>query len=170
MTTTAYSGVVRVHYGFMYLTKDGDFVNDFGIVGQANGLCGAGVAEQLFLVTGLHTGEVPVDVTWHEGEPALADEWEDVVEVSFDVPASSMVLISFDDAIELELGAGGPHRVRYCASGLDAAHQMDTPEEGEDAPDRYAIQLWPAESRPDEIVRQTSGHAAYWHSETTSSR
>ena len=37
--------------------------------------------------------------------------------------------------------------------------------EGEAAPDRYLLQLWPSPRRADIVVRQTSEAAAYWHSE-----
>jgi hypothetical protein len=42
--------------------------------------------------------------------------------------------------------------------------ELDTTEEGEAAPDRYLLQLWPAPEAPDVLVRQTSAIAAYWHS------
>lgn len=169
MTITAFSGTVHVHYRFLYLAGDVVDDPDFGVQGQANGLCGAGVAGQLSFITGLHTGELPVEVTWHESEPALTDAWEDVVEVPFDVPSTSLWFSAFEEFHEIEIGAAGPHRVRYCASGMDAGNLMDTPGPGESAPDRYAIQLWPAEHRPDEIVRRTSRHADYWHSTATES-
>ncbi|WP_051798293.1 hypothetical protein [Catenuloplanes japonicus] len=52
------------------------------------------------------------------------------------------------------------YRVRYCATGMDdAAAEPDT----DDAVDRYLLQFWPADPAPDEIVRQGSAHAAYWH-------
>ena len=31
------------------------------------------------------------------------------------------------------------------------------------APDRYLLQLWPAEPAPDAVVREGSEIAAYWH-------
>jgi hypothetical protein len=37
------------------------------------------------------------------------------------------------------------------------------PDEGELAPDRYLLQLWPAPAAPDEIEKETSAVAGYWH-------
>ena len=53
--------------------------------GQANGLCGARSDHRLAMVTGLHTGDVPLRIEWHMEEPRLDPEWEDVVEASLDV-------------------------------------------------------------------------------------
>ncbi|QHT57907.1 hypothetical protein GXP71_18670 [Cellulomonas sp. H30R-01] len=45
---------------------------------------------------------------------------------------------------------------------MDDAHQGG-PEEGEPPLDRYLLQLWPAPTAPDEVVRCGSGIARYWH-------
>ena len=89
--TEVFAGGVEVHYGFIDLYSDpdgsGDEADDLvgARRGQANGLVGAQVPHQLGMVTGLHTGEVPLVVTWSEAEPELDDSWEDVVEVSVDL-------------------------------------------------------------------------------------
>ena len=49
------------------------------------GLAGARVPHQLSLVTGLHTGDVPLTVSWDEHEPPLDDAWTDAVEVSWEL-------------------------------------------------------------------------------------
>ena len=46
---------------------------------------------------------------------------------------------------------------------MDAGRDLDTTDEGEEAPDRYLLQLWPAPQAPDAVVRQTGETAAYWH-------
>ena len=43
--------------------------------------------------------------------------------------------------------------------GSDADVVMDD----EPVVDRFLLQFWPAEPRPDAVVRQTSDTAAYWH-------
>ena len=53
--------------------------------------------------------------------------------------------------------------MRYCAAGMDEGRRRDTRLEGEDAPDRYRLQFWPAPIGPDAILRCTSEIAAYWH-------
>ena len=87
--------------------------------GQLNGLCGAGVPKVLSLVTGLHTGSVPVVIEWLDAEPDLDPGWEDVVEVSFQPTETDLMLSSFDEAHPLSLLRTGSHRVRYCALGMD---------------------------------------------------
>ena len=115
------------------------------------------------MVTGLHTGEVPFRVEWWPAEPPLDGRWEEVVEASYDVATEMLSLQSFEDSFDVTLPATGPHRARYSAAGMDAARQLDTTDEDEDAPDRYLLQLWQAPEAPDSVVRQSSEIAAYWH-------
>lgn len=163
MTTELFAGELPVHYGFAHVLTEARGVGaDLTDArrGQVNGLLGAAVPHQLLLTTGLHTGSVAFAVTWSEAEPAIADEWEDVVEASLDVAATSAHLTSFQDAFPLALPATGPHRARFHATGFDAGSEADTAGPG---PDRYLLQLWPAALEPDRIVRETSSGAAYWH-------
>lgn len=53
--------------------------------------------------------------------------------------------------------------MRYCGWGMDAGHQSGPPMDGEPLVDRYLLQFWPAPPAPDEILKQTSAQAAYWH-------
>ena len=167
--TEVFAGGVEVHYGFIDLYSDpdgsGDEADDLvgARRGQANGLVGARVPHQLGMVTGLHTGQVPLVVTWTETEPALEDDWEDVVEVSVDLITPDLTLATFDNAYGCQVPQDGWHRARYCVSGMDEGQELDTPDEGEVAPDRYLLQLWPAPESTDVIVRQGSEIAAYWH-------
>jgi hypothetical protein len=117
----------------------------------------------LHLITGLHTGSVPLRVEWWPEAPPLDPTWEEVVEAPFDVPATDLALHAFDHSSDVRLPATGPHRARYCGSGMDAGHDLDTTDEGEPAPDRYLLQLWPAPEAPDAVLRQTSETAEYWH-------
>ena len=160
-----FDDLVPVHYGFVNLIVGEVDAEAIGRerAGQANGLCGASVPRQLLMVTGLHTGEVPFRVEWWPEEPPLGEAWEDVVEVPYDVEQPVLSLQSFEHFFEVELPRTGPHRARYSAAGLDAGRELDTTDEGEVAPDRYLLQLWPAEPAPDKVVRQTSETAAYWH-------
>jgi len=124
---------------------------------ESNGLCGAGVPGMLALITGTHTGWVAFRIESHEIEPVLDAEWGDVVEVSFETTRDEAFLAGLmGEVFAFPLPRGG-YRVRYCARGLDDAHERD------DAEDRYLLQFWPAPPAPGRILVQTSDQAAYWH-------
>lgn len=163
-----WTGTVWVAYGQAYVQSTDEIpMPDRAFAGQANGLCGAGVPGGLFLRTGLHTGRVGFAVEVHDTRPPFGEEWEEIIEVSF-APTSSQVVLT-----EWGGGAGqgprplglapGDWRVRYCATGMDAAHSAGPPAEGTEPVDRYLLQCWPARSTIDRVVRQTSARAAYWH-------
>lgn len=161
-----YDDMVHVHYGFMDLGPQ-YVIPEHQLQargGQRNGLCGAALPGHLHLTTGLHTGEVPLRVEVHDGPPPLGEQWEDVVEVSFEPTDAQYALSTFDTSVQLDLPVPDTYRVRWSASGMDAAHHDGIPEDGGSAPDRYLLELWPAPWASDAIVRQTSEHAAYWHS------
>lgn len=163
--TVMYEGLLRVHYGFFDVCAgadpDGDLID--ARRGQANGLCGAVFDRRLAMVTGLHTGDVPLRIEWHRDEPGLDAAWEDVVEASLDVASLDGRLTSFEDGADLSFPQTGWHRARYCVAGMDEGNGLDTPNHEELVPDRYLLQLWPAPAAPDEIVRESSAIAGYWH-------
>lgn len=158
---------VWVHYGQLSVESDVEIGGDMGecFGGQRNGLLGAAVPGTLFLMTGLHTGEVGFTVERHDTEPALGPEWEDVVEASFR-PVGEAALVGWagEWSVELDL-VETDYRVRYCGVGMDrenAAEPEDTePEDVEQ--ERYLLQFWPAPPAPDAVVRQSSAQAEYWH-------
>ena len=115
------------------------------------------------MITGLHTGTVPFEVAVLEDEPAIGDEWEEVVEASFSTAGRDYWLRAFDDGHELVLPVATSYRARYCAMGMDEAHQADVRMPDEPVIDRYLLQLWPAPTRDDAVLRQSSEYAAYWH-------
>ena len=156
-----------VHYRFVYLSPadDEDPDLDESTRGQVNGLLGAATRVALSLVTGTHTGEVPIRVEWHEAEPMLETVWEDVVEASFNVVDQRMRLAAFDDAREVRVPKTGPHRVRLSAAGFQAGSDEENLGEDDPAPDRYLLQLWPGPLVADRIVRVSGSAAQYWHDE-----
>ncbi|MFD7296630.1 hypothetical protein ACFV9W_25355 [Streptomyces sp. NPDC059897] len=159
------AGEIQLHYGQAYIESGSDFAPELQetFAGQRSGLCGAAVPGFLFLITGLHTGDVGFTVEVHEREPALAPDWEDVVEVSFRPASERTCLTQWAGEAAWELGLDPvDHRVRYCAYGMDAGSDLDTRIDEPQA-DRYLIQFWPAPAAPDRIVRQTSEAAEYWH-------
>ncbi|WP_410640095.1 hypothetical protein [Amycolatopsis sp. lyj-346] len=163
---TVVHGDVHVHYGQIYVHDEagepfeGDLTACF--TGQRNGLCGAAVPGTLFLITGLHTGEVGFTAEVHETEPPDSDA-EDVVEVTFRAEGRT-VLVTWggSDWWDLEL-APGDYRVRYGGTAMDAGRERDTRLGGEPRLDSYLLQFWPAPAASDVVVRASSAIAAYWH-------
>ncbi|MFE7764693.1 hypothetical protein [Streptomyces sp. NPDC057438] len=160
-------GEVHVHYGQIYVESDQDGVGPGlaeAFAGQSSGLCGAAIPGALWLTTGLHTGSVGFTVEVHDQAPPLDPAWEDVVEVSFRPLSATSVLMEWagEDAWDLDLEETD-YRVRYCATGMDAARKRDTRLDDDPQVDRYLLQFWPAPPRSDQVIRQTSQNAAYWH-------
>lgn len=166
MSRVLFEGEIDVHYGFIDLTGRADNHPPELIearAGQRNGICGAAVPGFLSMVTGLHTGPVRFTMEWHETEPPPDDRWEDVVEVSFQPPGTELQLLAFDHTVEVALPAAPSLRARFCASGMDAAQELDTVVDDDPAPDSYLLALWPAPPAPEAVLRQTSAAAAHWH-------
>ncbi|MFJ1666143.1 hypothetical protein ACIOK4_07080 [Streptomyces bottropensis] len=161
-------GEVHVHYAQIYVESDPDGVGPGlaeAFAGQSSGLCGAAIPGALWLTTGLHTGSVGFTVEVHDVAPPLDPAWEDVVEVSFRPLSATSVLMQWagEDTWALDLDRID-YRVRYCATGMDAARERDTRLDDVDPQlDRYLLQFWPASPRPDQVLKQTSQNAAYWH-------
>jgi hypothetical protein len=167
-TRILFAGQLHVHYGQAYVTSrsDGSIGIDMpeAFAGQANGLCGAGCLGGLFLMTGLHTGHVGFAVELHDQAPPLDDAWQEVVEVSFKPAGSEAALVEWAGEAHWPLDLERvDYRVRYCASGMDEARSADTIADGEPEVDRHLLQLWPSPPQRDQVVRQTSNAAAYWH-------
>lgn len=160
-----FSGNFEISYGQFYLMgEDSEYDLDAGFKGQTNGLCGAADAPSLYFVTGLHTGHVQLALHLHENEPTLDESWEDIVEVPY----------RLTEELHLEecCGSGyaplpipqGNYRIRYSGNKLDQAHAEDCLLDDEPTIDSYRVDFWPAtETRGDEIIRQHSEQAAYWH-------
>jgi hypothetical protein len=164
-----YDDLMPVHYGYIYLSAGSEPSDDLNgtRAGQRNGLLGAQAPNQVSMVTGLHTGEVPLKIEWHPNEPAIDGSWEDVVEASVEFGESDALLSSFDEFIGIELPATGWHRVRYCANRMDEGRALDTPDDDETAPDQYLLQMWPAPPGADEVKVLGSSNAEYWHGVAT---
>jgi hypothetical protein len=163
-----YSGELPVSYRQFYVeSRPGEFGADpsDACAGQSNGLCGAAVPGYLFLTTGLHTGTVGLTVEVHDSPPPLGESWEEVVEVSFRPESASTVLLPWGDgplcALELPVA---DYRVRYCGRGMDQAEEEELAVlAGEGIVDHYLLQFWPAVPGTDQVIRQTSRSADYWH-------
>jgi hypothetical protein len=154
-----YDGPVFVEYGQAALAGEwGPAELDEMFAGQVQGLCGTAVPGLVQLMTGTHTGDVMMRVELHDSEPTYGDGWEDVVEASWTSTGGRVVLAGLMGApvVELDLPPGD-YRVRYAGRDMDHERDEDLP------PDTYLLQVWPAPSAPDVVLRETSGVASYWH-------
>ncbi|MFB7328277.1 hypothetical protein [Streptomyces sp. NPDC056190] len=164
---TLFSGELRVAYGQFYVCSGDSLFStatplDDSFAGQRAGLCGGAVPGHLFLLTGMHTGSVPITVELHETEPPLdADVWEDIVEASFRPVSDDIWLVEWGNgSYPLPLSETS-YRVRYHCRGMDEARTARYA--GEPVLDEYLLRFWPSPPAPDRVVKETSQAAAYWH-------
>jgi len=78
--------------------------------GQVSGLVAAAQPGARSLVTGLHTGPVPLFVEALDAAPPLDDRGGDVVEVSFTTPTTALWLQAFQDSAKISLPPRAPNR------------------------------------------------------------
>jgi hypothetical protein len=96
---TLMSQTAWVHYGQIYVESGEDYpdlAECFG--GQSNGLCGAAMPGILFLITGLHTGEVGFTVELYDAPPPIDDDWQEIVEASFRPTGEAALVPSLAEA------------------------------------------------------------------------
>lgn len=159
---------LRVEYGQFYVRSDHE-VDPSGEVrdGQVNGLCGAAVPGLLFCTTATSYGRVGLRIEVLAAGPSPGPEHEEVVEVCFHPNSDSTWVQEWDGptvcSIPLERRW---YRLRYSAQQFQAAGEADSdPDRNYPAViDSYLLQFWPEPGpRPDEVVRQSSTLAGYWH-------
>lgn len=116
----------------------------------------------LFLVTGTHTGSIPVRVSLWDSEPDLGD-WPEIVEASL-IPHGDGGLWPWGETpvVEFPLPAES-YRVRWNSRAMDEGAADAGVEFGDPSPDSYELMLWPAPVAPERIIRQDSIQAACWH-------
>lgn len=164
-----YSGTVQVHYGFFTLTAFPDphalGTDAEAFTNQANGLCGSAAAPLAYVRTGLHTGDVTVDVILAPSRPPVDSEsWEEIIELDYHVETPATMLAGFSEGTELAIPLGH-YRIRFSARHLDQAHKADTG----DHIDSYQLLLWPHTPDPhapqptDTILKATSDIAKARH-------
>jgi hypothetical protein len=162
-----FEGRLFVHYGQAYVFSGGstdtsDMPRMFP--GQANGLLGSAQPGRLFLITGLHTGSAHLLVEVADAAPPDEDG-EECVEASFTPEAGDARLVDWDGntVCALPLTAATTYRVRYCATGMDAARKIDTLSDQDMPVDSYLLAFWTAPTEPDRVVLRTGETAAFWH-------
>jgi len=161
-----FAGPLWVHYGQAYvLVGDGDSSDlDDCFRGQVNGLCGTASSGVMFLLTGLHTGQVGFTIEVSESPPEVDSSWEEIVEAPFLVSDLPVALYEWGESSGQPLPlATGQYRARYSARNMQAGNDQDTSVDDETIIDEYRLQFWPAPAVPDQVIRQTSSIAAYWH-------
>jgi hypothetical protein len=165
-----FDGEVPACYWTFYLFSgdvDAGLDPELAFAGQRNGLCGAGAVGALTLRTGVHSGCVSLVVEQLAGPPPLDHRWDEIVEVPFEPAGVTGEIFDWDGDVHAQFDLEpGPHRVRYCATGMNAAFAADTRLDGDPELDRFPLQFWPAPPRPDQILKQTSTSAASWHADT----
>jgi hypothetical protein len=161
---TLMSEMAWVDYGQIYVESGEDYPDLAEcFAGQCNGLCGAAKPGILFLITGLHSGQVGFTVELHDAPPPADQTWQEIVEASFR-PIGQAALAGWGGMGRWPLRlAETSYRVRYCATGMDEANELNFRPEEDPEGDRYLLQFWPAPPEPDRVVKQTSEVAAYWH-------
>jgi hypothetical protein len=161
-----FDGRLWVHYGQAYVLPKGSYDIDLqgSFCGQRNGLCGAASGTELFLITGLHTGDVAFVLDLFDAEPQIDLSWEEIVEASFSVGPQGVSLVEWggQHAYGIPIAAG-TYRARYCARGMQRGRDIDNIQKGETPVDSYSLAIWPAEASQDVVIKQTSEIADYWH-------
>lgn len=158
-----FQGPVKVHFGQIYVLPMDSYglELDDSFCGQANGLCGGSISGTLFLITGLHTGEVEFTLEVFDAEPSIDEKWEEIVEVSLDVGEKPISVMNWDgDKVCGIPVTKGCYRVRYCAFDMDLGHESLG---GDGIVDFYHLSIWPSPRADDAVVKQTSHSAHYWH-------
>lgn len=165
-----FGGNLYVHYGQAYVDASTGNGSDLkaSFHGQSNGLCGAAIRGNLFLITGLHTGHVRLTVSITETEPPVNDEWEDIVKVPYATDGKSTFIRDWNGKKVCDVPlVGTTFRVRYCAKSMDEGREADTIVD-EEPIDSYALIFWPDSEKsnsekPDKVIKQSSKIADHWH-------
>lgn len=163
--------IIRTDYGQFDFVWDEDsfgFDGEFDrfFAGQVNGLVGAANPQGMYVNLARRSGGSHLQLVLHHAEPPPPpSEWEDVVEVSVQIPDGAEVRwVSWaaESSGEIDGLSGGSYRARISARGRDSAAANEF---ADTVLDHYRVELWPAPPADDEIVRVGSENATYWHRE-----
>lgn len=164
--------MIETDYGQLDLLWADDYVGFDGNVdrffaGQVNGLVGAASGAGLYLNLARRSGGSSVRIVRLDEAPDIDDDkWEDIVEASTTIPAGAhprWATWAGEDGGSLDLGQG-TYRVRVSARGRDVGQFADG------TMDCYLVEIWPAPTREDSIIKLSSANAEYWHREVGSRR
>ena len=126
--------------------------------------------------TGTAYGPVRLTVEAHDGPTDLdLDAWDEVVDVSFDLPSATLVILTLlsGPAATLDLASGGgAYWLRVHARGRDDAR--DGPEDEDDEPiEEHLIAVWPADpalDAPHAVVYKATDKVGAYHRHAESRR
>ncbi len=172
-----FSGNIGIDYSQFYIETsyeeedDDDYLfSESAFENQKNGICGASLQGKIFFVASIQYGVITIEVELYSIEPPIGESYEEIVEVSFVCGDKPVFLCEWAHEKTYELALPkGIYRVRYCIKGMD---KNDTDADDGEIPipgQLNLIQFWLAEPMDDEIIKQTSGNAGYWHKEWGSS-
>ncbi|MFF7975819.1 hypothetical protein [Streptomyces sp. NPDC007905] len=114
------------------------------------------------VLTGIHTGDVDVTVTFHTNAPQPGGaEWEEIVEISLHSASGELMvrglMADLDEELpELSFDGPGDYRLRVHARGRDTAIDL-TPD---DVTEWYLIQVWSAPAQEAVVLRQIDSYGA----------
>lgn len=127
-----------------------------------NGLVEQSAPGAIRIETGIAGGSVDVEVEVRSEPPEVEDvrDWDDVAEVSIDVPGDELLVTSLFAFLPRELpnlvpSGPGPYRVRVHARGRDTA--VDSTQSGVE---RYKIVTWPSPSSASRTLKATDAYGA----------
>lgn len=103
-------------------------------------------------------GLTPVETVVLDAESTDDPSWEDAAELSFTATFAVVLAgwASDDPSHVLPLQEGVDYRLRYSVRGAQPSWG------GDDDPDEYRIEVWPAPITPPRMLRATSQWAGYW--------
>ncbi|MDR6639052.1 hypothetical protein [Paenarthrobacter nitroguajacolicus] len=174
MYSVLFEQVVHTDYGQFDLTWGEEFADGVGFngifeqffKGQVNGLIGASDPAGLYVHFGRRSGGSSLRIILMEERPPDATDdalWEDIVEVSFTLPAGRKLKWSSwaaETSGTLDAILPGTYRLRASEKGRDEGAEGEFTEQ---LLDWYLLEIWPEPPRPDQILRSMSIDGQYWH-------
>jgi hypothetical protein len=154
------SGEVIADYSQIELHPgDGGHVFGMGDVGLANGEAGL----YAVLITARQFGSLHVAVHVLDKEPAVDPSWDAAVEFSVHTGESPSVTgWAGAGSIAVPVPPAVDVRVRYVVTGAQIGWDQPAVQDGDVAPERHLVQVWPAAQQDPRVVVSTAPWSQYW--------
>jgi len=152
----AYEGVVVVDYGLASVQSSSEPVPELSFEGDANSLAAGTDDGVLWIRVASQSGYVRFVLDVFDDEPPMPDDYDDIVETRFVPLEPTARLCGFWGESVTEVALNSPmYQARVASRGTDDAWQYPENEEDEQLPrpDEYLIQLWPASTPVERIVK-----------------
>ncbi|MEU8203603.1 hypothetical protein [Streptosporangium sp. NPDC049046] len=152
-----------VNYAQFYLF-DGNTYRTVHPEPKAPGLSNAGILRTVrggaHFVTGLYLGNIDLTVSLHHHAPEpLLEEYEDVVEASFQTDRDPLAVIAWDSTKYIALpqlpSKAGWYRLRYHARNMDQAFDLRSTV----IIDSFHLQIWPTPQSDAKVLQVVSDRA-----------